>query len=144
MSQDNVEIVRRLYEVINRFGAEDAPQVAQTGRLDMFFSLFDPEIEFQQLSGLIGTGAYRGYEGLLQAARDLADAFGSVEFVVERYFSEGSLVVTDARARAAGRTTALPTEIPISHLFELRNDRVARWVVYPSVQEALEAAGLSE
>lgn len=110
----------------------------------MVLALFDPEIELRQLSGLVGTGTYRGYQGLLQAARDLADAFGSVEFVVGRYFDEANFVVTDARARATGRTTGLMTEIPIGHLFEIRGGRVARWVVYSDVGSALEAVGLSE
>ncbi|MBA2763585.1 MAG: nuclear transport factor 2 family protein [Thermoleophilaceae bacterium] len=112
--------------------------------LNRLCAFFDPEVELRQRSGLVGTGTYRGHDGLVQAARDLADAFGVVEFAVARYFDKANLVVTDVHVRASGRTTALETEIRIGHVFELRDGRVARWTVYPNFPDALEAVGLSE
>jgi ketosteroid isomerase-like protein len=55
MSQENVEIVRRVYDAAAR---HDAATV---------MALYDPEVEWDNstgLGGITGGGVYRGHEGL--------------------------------------------------------------------------------
>jgi ketosteroid isomerase-like protein len=56
MSQENVEIVRRMYEAVTRRDAETV------------FSLYDPGVKWDatrgtHLGGLVGAGIYHGHKG---------------------------------------------------------------------------------
>jgi hypothetical protein len=74
MSQENVEIIARLYE---NFLAR--PERLLSAEILEFF---DPAVEIRQSASILGTeGTFHGYEGLLQSARELIESFQDVQFV---------------------------------------------------------------
>ena len=64
MSSPNVEIVRRIYEAWNSN--------------DLGLELFDPSFELHQgVTLLDSAGVFRGHDGLVQAAQELAPPLGA-------------------------------------------------------------------
>ncbi|HVS29578.1 MAG TPA: nuclear transport factor 2 family protein [Solirubrobacteraceae bacterium] len=140
MSQENVSAVQAIYDGVLARGRLSDP--ATVGLLEKFF---DPDVELQQMQGVIGTtGTFRGYEGLLNSARELLAAFEDFRIVPEQHFDEGDSVVTIARGRGTGRRSGVEVDMRVGHLWVLRAGRVLRWVVYATPDEALEAVGLRD
>jgi ketosteroid isomerase-like protein len=147
MSLENVEIVRNLYAGLNRAGAARLLALPDAIRRETFEQLFDPELEIRQSAELVfdTAGTFRGYEGFVEAARELVEALGDIQFEVGKGFESGDKVVFEVRARASGRGSGVPVETRlIAHLWELTGGLVRRWIVYPTLEDALEAASLSE
>ena len=99
MSQENLEIVRAIFEAVGR-GDSAAVQ-----------ALYDPSVELDNsrsaLLGLIGDGVYHGHEGLREFDRELKEAFGSIETDCKELIDAGERVVAVANYRARGRATGL-------------------------------------
>jgi ketosteroid isomerase-like protein len=65
MSEENVELVRRLYEATNREAAR------------VLLDFYDPEVELDihgALGSLVGAGIYRGHEGVRRFYRRYYEA----------------------------------------------------------------------
>ena len=136
-------IVRGIYEAINSAGAAMLALPDETRR-EFFQLTFDPELELRQHPDIIiGTkGTFRGYEGFVAATEELFEALSRVEFEPQKEFVRGEIVVFDVRAVATGRASGARADVRVGHLWELRDGLVTRWIVYPTLDEALEAAGL--
>ena len=132
MSADNVEIIRRGYEL---FASGDVTAVAE---------LFAPDAEIGDGGGLgiAGTvsGTRRGAEGYMASVADALDAFDDYRNEVEEYIDVGDAVVASVRVRGRGKASGAPLDIHLAHLWTLRDGKVIRGEVYRSVEEALEAA----
>ena len=136
MGASDADVVRRVYDEV--LAREAWLEPATFERLP---ELFDPEVELQQLEGLLGTsGTYHGYEGLRQAAAELVGAIKDMDWVVEDLREVGDRVVTAVRVDAVGRGSGVPVSTRVGHLWELVGGRVVRWVVYETPEAALEAA----
>ena len=146
MSQENVEVVRALYDALNPTGAGGFLAMPDPDRREIFERIYDPEFELRQSPDAVfdTAGTFRGYEGYLEALRELAEALGDIHFEVGEAFDAGDKVVFDVVARATGMGSGVPVEMRIAHLWELKEGLVLRWIVYPRLSEALEAAGLRE
>ena len=139
MSQENVEVVRRIYEVVLPRIQTDLPSD------DLLALAFHPDVELQQLADLPGTaGIFRGYEGLRQSSREVLESLDDVQFEPLEHAASGDKVAFVVRATGTGRGSGAPVEARFGHLFELKDERVTRWVVYANPEQALEAAGLRE
>jgi ketosteroid isomerase-like protein len=110
----------------------------------MLEEFFDPDIELNQLEEIAGTaGTFHGYSGLRDAAIELAQGFSEVEFQPQRHFAAGDTVVFEMRAVGTGRRSGVRTDMRFAHLRTLKDRRAVRWSTYPTLDEALEAAGIS-
>ncbi len=133
MSQENVEIVRRAYEVFNRREGESA------------LDLYARDIEWDLSRAMLGTGeVYRGHEGVRESFRDLLTAFAAIDFEIERYEGFGEQVLATVRERYRGRGSGIEVDRRHFALWTVRAGKVARMRVYRERAEALEAVGLSE
>ncbi|MGA6948861.1 MAG: nuclear transport factor 2 family protein [Solirubrobacterales bacterium] len=151
MSQENVDLVRRLLDMFARRDHEGV------------FEFYDPDIEWDasNLSGPAGgamgdlegagamgdlEGVYRGHEGVRTYWRRWLEAWQDIEFEVQDVLDGGDEVVALIRnQRQWGRHSRIATEMPPYGLvFTIRDGKVVRWRSYPNQQSALEAAGLSE
>jgi len=134
MSEENVKAVRRWFA---RLGAGDpAPD------------LCDPEIEIRNWAESPVPGPYYGHEGLRKWFRDVNDPdmgldiqLFELEDVVE---VEDGRVLTTQRATGRGRSSGLAVDQRWGSIIGLRDGRIASAFGYPTPEEALEAAGLSE
>ncbi|MEA2346784.1 MAG: uncharacterized protein QOG62_571 [Thermoleophilaceae bacterium] len=133
MSQENVEIVRRIYEGWSR------------GDFSAGIDHFDPDIEFSMQFGVDG-GEGRGAAALASAwqenLRNWQDwRTGEIDELIE----SGDSVVVIGPIRGRGKHSEAEVEIPdAACAFTFRNGRIVKIVPTDSRQKALDAVGLSE
>jgi ketosteroid isomerase-like protein len=135
MSEENVEIVRQVYEAAAR---RDTATV---------LALYDPEVELDATRlGVVGSagGIFRGHEGLRSLFRDWHEAWGSIEYDYEELIDAGEKVISVVTRHARGRASGIDVEQPFALVWTLRESKVVRVVWFLTHAEALEAAGLSE
>ena len=133
MSQENVEIVRAVIEAQQRRDWQ------------AFRKLYDPGIEWQDVSGLWGDwGTRHGFEEVRDAWVTWFEAFDHVSFDIENALEAGDQVVASIRISARGRESGLPINQRIPSVWTVRHGRVVRVRGYRDEAEALEAAGLRE
>lgn len=138
MSQDNVEIVRRLFEVF-REGLKRGDAAA--GFDSQYVSA---DLEWITLPG-VGLGTYRGREGFVEFMRLWTGEFAGWSIELEEVIDAGDdRVVAMYRQRATGKASGVPVELHQGAIHEFADGRVIRIQNFPSPGEALEAAGLSE
>jgi len=103
MSQENVEIVRRLVEAFYDRDGETAA------------SMLDAEIEFE--SALVEHKTYKGMAGMLEYRRDLDDAWAEWRSDGDRFLSAGSeSVVHLYRIVGRGKGSGVPVAQDIAIL----------------------------
>ncbi len=132
MSQDNVETVRRGFEAFN---SEDIEQVVAIAHPD-FEAVVPPELSAEP-------DTYRGHDGLRRYFRTFQDAMHEVRFHPEQFWDAGASVVVVVRLTAKGRQTEIPVEQHIAQVWSIRDGKATGVRSYPSLPEALEAAGLA-
>jgi ketosteroid isomerase-like protein len=131
MSQEKVEIARRLLEHVNRTGE---PQ----------WELLDPEIEWViDPMGLLA-GTYRGHDGVRTFFDRLEESFDELHVEIDDLIDAGDSVVALCRVRNHGRTSGVSVEQPVGWLYRVRQGRIVSGRVYFRPAEALEAVGLRE
>ena len=130
MSQENVEIARRSFEAWIR------------GDVDAGAEDFAPDCELD-MSRAIGTD--RGIYSLNQMRRlveEFLEAFDTVQLGTE-YIDAGEHVVMPFTNRFRGRD-GIEVQARGTWLYTIRDGLIVRICLYQELQEALEAAGLSE
>ncbi|HYY84620.1 MAG TPA: nuclear transport factor 2 family protein [Beijerinckiaceae bacterium] len=136
MSQENVEIVRRGYELF----AE--------GNLEGVTDLISDEAELPDGGGLgvgdTAAGTRRGPDGFLQGSQDALDAFEDYRVEPQEFIEAGDAVVVPVRISGRGKASGAMLEIRLVHLWVLRNGRAIRNEIYRTTAEALKAVGRSE
>ena len=132
MSRENVEIIRRMYDALNR---EDR---------DAVFRNTHPDFEVTFVEGP-RAGTHRGREALQEVADDLRAGFESWIFEPLDFFESGDQVVAvvNNRLRPKGGTAG-EFAYRNGSVFTIRDGAVLSMVGYPTPEEALEAAGLRE
>jgi ketosteroid isomerase-like protein len=136
MSQENVEIVRRMYDAVAR---RDAATV---------LTFYDPEVEWditrRPIGGLVGGGVYHGHEGLRSFFRKWYEAWESIAEELEELIDTGEHVIAVVTSRGRGRASGVAVETRGAAVWTIRKGKVVRVVWFSTREEALEAAGLSE
>jgi ketosteroid isomerase-like protein len=146
MPGENVEIVRSVLEPLAGInGAEIDWGTEAVG--EMLGRAYSPDIELRTLAiplGLDISDSYHGLEGLVEYLRAWLEPFS--EYYVENldYIEAGNCVLVPSRQWGVGRGSGTRTEIELTTLFELRDGKIARIHQFGTLDEALEAAGLSE
>ena len=133
MSEENVEIARKVIDAGNRRDPEAILQYS------------DPEIELQ--SAIIGGAegnTYRGHQGIRDWMAESDAAFEELRMEPEEFRDLGDDVLMIGRLYARGLESGVEIESPIAWLFTLRDGKGVRARGYLDIQDALEAAGLSE
>jgi ketosteroid isomerase-like protein len=140
MSQENVELVRGLYDLGRGSLFPTAENIDRAFReyLDEGFEIHLPS-EYPE-----GEQVYRGRDGFAEVLRSFADAWGEFRFEPERFLDAGDRVVVFVRLLARGGGSGAPIELKPAHVLTLRSGRAASIRLYRDRSEALEAAGLSE
>jgi uncharacterized protein len=132
MSQENVELVQRLYEAWNRDDYPDA------------LALIDPEIEVEARLGALNDGTFRGHPGLFQLLEDFWRQFDDPIIDVKECIPAGEHVVTSVLCHGRGKGSGIEVEWWQWQVWTLRDGKAVRWQVFSSRREALKAAGLPE
>ncbi len=132
MSEENVEIVRRVYEAANR------------GDFDMADSCLHPEIEFHTYAESPEAGVYRGKQAVRKYNQGLFEQFESIRFEIEELADAGDRVVIVTTQHAVPKCGKQEIDIQVVEVWAVRDGLLAERRSYSAKDEALEAAGLSE
>jgi ketosteroid isomerase-like protein len=128
MSEENVEIMRRGYAHFLATGEIRAHP-------DLVWDVSHLGWPDQQM--------YAGVEGAMQFNAEWADAWDGWELAVEDYLDAGERVVVVITQRGRSKSTGIPVDMRFAQVWTLREGRAIRMEMYASVDEALEAVGLS-
>jgi uncharacterized protein len=131
MSEENIEIVRSIYEALNRVDWD-----AATRQTDANF-----EVTFQRGPN---AGTHRGRDSIQAILADQREAFDAWVIQVELVFDSGDRVVALIKSRLRPKGTDAEFEIRNGHIWTIRDGVAVSLRGYPNPEEALEAAGLSE
>jgi ketosteroid isomerase-like protein len=144
MSEENVALVRRNYEVINsidRSGDQfvDPEEVAP----DLWASLA-PDFELHGRPDVPDPTVYRGREATKEFWRMLQEVWAELRWEPREITDLGHAVVVETRIVAVGRGSDLRIEADETDVFWFRDGTIVRVQGFATKAEALEAAGLSE
>jgi ketosteroid isomerase-like protein len=128
MSQENVEIVRSVYEAVNR---ED---------WDAAFRDQSPDVELTTPPGPRG-GTYRGREECQGYFQEWLTAFEEVNVEPEELLESGDQVAVILKVRARPKGSSAEVEIRNGHLWAFRDGKAVSMRMFPEPEKALEAAG---
>jgi len=130
MSQENVEIVRRVYDALNRDDWDAAFRDAHP----------DFDVTFKQGPR---AGTHRGREELRAVADDVRAGFESWIFEPLEFFESGDQVVAivNNRLRPKGGTSG-DFEYRNGAIWTILDGAILSMVGFPNPEETLEAAGL--
>ena len=130
MSQENVELVRRVIDAYNR---RDFDALHALHHLDI-------EIDWSASLGP-EPRVYRGHEEAADFYDNYLGTFERVELVPDRFIEAGDSVVVPNAAHLQGRE-GIQTVARSTLVYELRGGLVARICLYQQTADALEAVGL--
>jgi ketosteroid isomerase-like protein len=132
VSRENVEIVRRAFEALERSGV--------AGLLEFC----SPEIEYRVRYDLPDARTYHGHDGVRALAAHWQALFEDFRLEPEALIDAGDSVAAVMRISGRGATSGIETGNPYAALCSVRERRLWRITDYPTKEEALEAVGLSE
>jgi uncharacterized protein len=128
MSQENVEVVRRL------FAAFDNQDWATA------LGFFDPTVEWSAA----GQGTQRGPEGVVTSLAEWFEPWEEHEVEAEEFADAGDQVLVVVRLTGRGASSNLEIDQRFFQLYSVRNGKITRMVEFVTRKQALEAAGLSD
>ena len=130
MSQENVELVRRLYE------AQGGPELDAVTE-----AVCDPDIEWQASEGI---GMLNGRTAVLRAFEDFSEAFEDWRVVAEELIDAGDEVVGVTHGHGSGKASGALVDAHYAIVFTVHANMIVRAREYATRAEALKAVGLSE
>lgn len=133
MSQENVEVVKRLMEAVDRRD------------IDAFAAVTTPDFEwFPVFAARVEGDVYRGREGIETFLGEVDETWEEFRPLPEEYRDLGHRVLGLGRLRTRGRASGAPSDSPWGGVYDLRDGKVSRIRTYLDHGEARRAAGLSE
>ena len=139
MSQENVEVVRRILEAFEA-GAERADFSAawETGAVA-------EDAEWIGLPELMEQRSFRGREGFVEFMRRWTEDFEEWSQHVEQFIDAGNNRVVGLLSQSGvGKLSGVPVEQEYAVIYDLEDGRLVRARAYLDRDQALKDAGLSE
>ena len=139
VSQENVELVRRLYaELASEGSTEEFEQRMSDDALGRFL---DPEIEWAPVTeSLLAVDSYRGFDGVRRFWGEFLSAWERYRVETLRFDDAGDQVAVVVHI--VGRTHELEVDETRSSLLTVRDGRVVRVQSFADPDGARQAAGL--
>ena len=131
MSQENVELVTRMYEAYAR------------GDFETSLSCFDREIVMDathRVDGVVG----HGHEELVTILAEWIGTWDEWREELEEVRDVGDLVLVISTQRGRGKGSGVEWEGRFGMVYEVRGGKITHWTVFDDPRKALEAVGLSE
>jgi ketosteroid isomerase-like protein len=131
MSEENVEIVRRVNAAMNAHDVEG------------WLAYFDPAFEFVDHMGAVGEESGSGIENIRRQAEGWLEAFPDFRVDTEEFIDAGDRVVTVTHWHGSGAGSGLPYSQRAAEITTLRNGKIVHLAMgFADKAAALEAAGL--
>ena len=136
MSQENVEIVRAVFEAWN------------AGDMEALFAHFHPELVYHPRADEPDPSPHVGRDVYERLVHGFVDSFSEVTFEVLELIDAGDHVITSTVLHAVlhgqGSVSGAGVSDTYVFVYKLRDGLVVEGWEYRTKQEALEAVGLSE
>jgi ketosteroid isomerase-like protein len=130
VASENVEIVKRGFEAFNRDGVD--------GILDFIHPEFEattpPELASEP-------DTYRGHDGIRRWFDSFHEVMDEIRWDSHAFHEVGDKVVVEFTLRARGKTTGLDFGQDAVQVWTLRGGKGIGLELYPTLEEALAAAG---
>jgi ketosteroid isomerase-like protein len=133
MSQENVEVVREMYE--------------HWARGDFPASFMDADVVHSRIGAQTPDmeGEWRGIEAFSRAFAEYINALSDLRIVAEEILDlDDDRVLVLSRQTAQGKLSGAPVDHQLGDLFTVRGGKVVHYVSYWDRAVAMEAVGLSE
>jgi ketosteroid isomerase-like protein len=131
MSKENAEVVRQVYDLLNRGDIEGVIELcADDFQMDMTERVFNPD-------------TYEGPDGLRRFYKDVTDAWDSYQWNVEETRTTGDTVVAMLHCEGQSREGGPNVDWRVAWLWKLRESRPVFTRFYRRREKVLEAARLS-
>jgi ketosteroid isomerase-like protein len=135
MSQENMDVVRRLFE---GFNTRDTNAIQE---------IWAADAEWRPAflgGGLVEDAVYRGHAGMSTFLEIQDETWEGVAADPVAIRDLGDTVLVEVQLNAIGRASGVPVDRTTWNVFELRDGKVAAGCVYTTREQALEAVGLRE
>jgi ketosteroid isomerase-like protein len=131
MSEENVEIIRSLYD---RWGTEH------------WRTVFAEDVvwDASRLSGLPNAGVYHGHEGVTKFFTLWLQAWEDPRVELRELVDAGDKVVCTFSWTARGRTSGAEVEQEFFAVYELRDGKIVAFLQATSREDAMRDAGVAE
>ena len=139
MSQENVEIVSRMFESFR--------PTLKTEDLQPFLDEFvDPDVDWRAVEGAIDdVGGMRGAEAVRLYMADWLDPFDDVTFTPDEIIEvDIDRILVCQRLGGVARQSGIETQLSFAVVYTIRDGRLVTVREYATKEEALEAVGLSK
>jgi ketosteroid isomerase-like protein len=132
MSQENVEVVKRAVEAVNR---RDIDGYLACCTRDV--QLITPVAEI--------AGGYEGPDGIRRFFADVGDTGPDFQLMIERVEAIGpDRVLALMLVTATGRASGIPQDARTGNVYDLAGGKIERIRIFVDREEALGAAGLTD
>jgi ketosteroid isomerase-like protein len=130
MSQENVEVVRRVLEAFRH------------GRIGEALSTFDPEIKWEGTENTPGRKPYHGLSGVRQFFDSWLSVWADYDIELDRLIDAGEAVVSIGRERARGKASGAGVARGHFGVYRFRDGKIVAIRFFDSESDALAAVGL--
>jgi ketosteroid isomerase-like protein len=131
MSQENVEVVRRMYEAFNR------------GEYARARELLHPEAELHQQPEAPDTDSYYGRDEWERGFTLWLSEWDEPRFEPQEITGISQYVIMRVRVSGRGKSSGIETPTDLFHAWTLRDGKPQRCFVRSTRDEALKAVGLA-
>jgi ketosteroid isomerase-like protein len=102
------------------------------------------DVVITQFPEQVDAGEYHGHEGFQRVMADWIGSWDdwSIEILGAR--ESGDVVLANVRQQGRGKGSGAPMQAEATFVFTVRASLIARWQMFSSEEQALEAAGLAE
>jgi ketosteroid isomerase-like protein len=132
MSQENVEVVRRLYDAGLR------------GDTEAVIDHLDPAVHADMSERVFNPGFYEGHDGYRRFLRETDAVWDDFRVEPLEFTDAGEKVVVSHMVRGRGKESGVEVELPSTNLYTVSEGLVVAIRMYRDHDRALEAAGLRE
>jgi ketosteroid isomerase-like protein len=115
---------------------ESAYAAFNAGDLDRFLTVLHPDAEWHWPPGLADSDVYRGADEIALAMARWADAWDDFRMEPEELLERADGVFVVTRYRGRGRTSGLPIDQLVAHLWEFAGDRAVRMRMFGDVEKS--------
>jgi ketosteroid isomerase-like protein len=147
MSEKNLEVVRRCFELIGEGALRDDPGLAfdEALREGLIAADLEWNVGVRGGVGIAGVQDGVGREGWIEFLRGWSEDFDQFTIDAEELIDVGDdRVVAIVRNGGIGRTSGAPVEGRFGAVYTLKAGRITRGDVFLKPSDAFRAAGLSE
>jgi ketosteroid isomerase-like protein len=146
MSEENVEIVRAIFEPFNGVDIAGIDWGGEAMR-EIIEDRYSPDVELTTMESAIGIGpsrSYSGWDGLVRYLKEWFEPFSEYHLDSLDFLDVGDRVIVPSRARGVGTGSGIRVDMELVISYQFRDGLITRVDEYDTVEDALEAAGLQE